>query len=101
MEEAPRREDGQADETVVALGLRDHQRGERHFGHVEIAEAQLPPEQFGWTDDAGHQLDAVGFRATVENRTGARIFRESDAESDLHGRFSPSFSESLFALTGI
>ena len=97
MKKAARGEDRQADETIVALGHRNDERGERHLRNVEIREAQLAPEQFGGAHDAGGELDPLRLRAPVEHRTGADVFGEGDAESELHailpserpaGRFS-------------
>jgi len=59
VEEPARREDRQADPPIVAGGHRHNERGERHLRHVEIAELELAPEEFGGVDRAGDELNAV------------------------------------------
>src|SRR2546428_638694 len=47
MEEMPRGEDRQADPVAVAAGNSHQQRRQGHLGHVELGEAELPPEDLG------------------------------------------------------
>ena len=84
VEEAPRGENRQRQKAVVALRHGDDEGGERHFRHVEICVAQLPPEQFGGADDAGREVQPFCGDAAVEHGAGARVFGKGDAKRQFH-----------------
>jgi hypothetical protein len=86
VKEAPGGEHRDADEAVVALGFRHHQRRHRHFGDVELGEPQLPPEQLRGVQDGGDEVDRVRRDLPIDDRPGARIRREADAELQSHER---------------
>ena len=85
VKEFPRGEDRHADPAIVAAGDRHHQRGQRHLGDVEIAETQLPPEHFRRMQDGRDEVDPVGLDGAVEDRPGARIGGDGEAELKFHG----------------
>ena len=83
----PRGEDRQADKPRVAARGHDQKRRARHFRHGEFGEMQLPPEQFGRVQHGRDEIDAVRLDRAVEDRPGARIVGDADAELEIHELF--------------
>ena len=84
VKEHPRGEHRNADEAVVALRFRHHQRRHRHLGDVELGKPQLPPEQLGRMQHRRREIDALDLHRAVDDRPGARIGGDADAELDCH-----------------
>ena len=85
---SPRRENRHADEPVVASRRRDQEGRNRHLGRAEFGEAELPPEQFGRMQNGRNEVDAVRLHPAVEDRPGARVVGDADAELKIHFRLS-------------
>jgi hypothetical protein len=80
MIEAPRREYRDADEPVIAAIPDHHEFRHRHFGHVELGEAQLPPKHFRGAEHGRGEIDAVGFDTPIDDRPSARIAGDGETE---------------------
>ena len=80
VEEFSHRIDRQSDPIAIALGSEDRQRRHRHFGHVEIGEAELAPEHFGRVDNRRNQAQAFEAHAPFDHGPGARIVGERDGQ---------------------
>src|SRR5262245_32249464 len=92
VEELAHGEDRDRHEARVAARGRDDQRRHRHFRHVELGEAQLPPEHLGGMHHGGDELDPLRRHAAFEQRAGTLVVGERDAELQMgvgHGSLSP------------
>jgi hypothetical protein len=89
VEEQSRREHRDADEPLIALRSRHHQRGHRHFGNIEFRESQLPPEQLGRMQDRGNEVDAVRLYLSVNDGPCARIRGDANTELQSHESVPP------------
>ena len=96
MVEAPRREHRNADEPVIAPVADHHELRHRHFGNVELGEAELPPKHFRGAQHGLGEIDAVGFDAPVDDRPGARITGDGETELQIgHASSPPAGASSL------
>jgi hypothetical protein len=55
------------------------------FRHGELGEMQLPPEQLRRMQDGRDEIDAFRLHHAVEDRPGARIVGDADAQLQVHG----------------
>jgi hypothetical protein len=89
----------QPDEAVVAVRQRHHQRRHRHLADVEVAELELAPEDLRRMRRRDHEVDAVDRDAAVDDRPGARIGGEADAELQFrrhgHSAATASFAPAM------
>ncbi len=63
---------------------RDQKRRAGHFRYGEFGKMQLPPEQFGRMQHRRDEIDAVRLHRAVDDRPGARIGGDADAELKIH-----------------
>ena len=90
--EAPGGEDRDTDEPVVVPAPDHHQLRHRYFGHVELGEAELPPEHFRGAEYGHQEIDAVGFDPPVDDRPRARIIGNGETELQIGHASSPEIA---------
>jgi hypothetical protein len=94
--EAPRREHRHADEPFIAAGANHHQLRHRHFGNVELGEAELTPEHFRWAENGNDEINAGHRDAPVDDRPGTRIVGNGETEFQI-GHVSSPFCRAMIA----